>query len=188
MRTRLLPLLLVAALPAAGGAPDNDPERHHKMVFFAVLEGLYEDGVATEDVDAILSPDPETGYLENFVRGCPICDPACDAFRLYRGRPGFQEKKGEGTRNTFGKGLDAATREAILSRDPAKRFPAIEGLVRTWVARRLALLRLTEAEREGFTRAFEEMRKIGMSRIAGGAPAKMKSCALCDGATAACDG
>jgi hypothetical protein len=180
MRTRLLPLLLVGAIPAAGGGPEADPERFHKTVFFAVLEGLYEDGVATEDVDTILRRDPKTRYFENFVEGCPICDPARDAFQVYRGRPVWTYKTVP--RDTFGRGPDEATRAALWSEDPTKRFPAIEGLVRAWVGRRLAMQRLTDAERKDYARAFEEMRKEGMSRISGGAPSRMKACALCDGA------
>ena len=186
MRTRLLPLVLVAALPAVGGPPDDDPDLFHRTIFFAVLEGLYEDGVATEDVETILRPDAKTRYPEDFVRGCPICHPARDAFEVYRGRPMWRGSKTP--RDTFGRGLDEATREAIWSEDPETRFPAIEGLIRTWVGRRIAMLRLTEAERAGYARAFEDMRKRGMSAISGGAPAMMKRCAMCDGALSATGG
>ncbi len=180
MRTRLLPLFLLCAIPAVGGIPEADPGPFHKTVFFAVLEGLYEDGVATEDVEAILRIDAGTKRLANFVPGCPICNPARDAFEVYRARPKWRGYKG--LVDTLGRGLDKATRAAIRSEDPATQFPAIEGLVREWVGRRLATFRLTEAEREGYAQAFEEMRKQGMSAIDGGVPAAMKSCAICDGA------
>jgi len=180
MRTRLLPLLLLASFPAAGGAPEQDAWYVHRTVFFAVLEGLYEDGVATEDVEAILRMDPATRTYENFVTACPICGPARDAFLTYRVRPRWRGYKV--LDDTFGKGLDETTRTASWSEDPATRFDALEGLVRTWVARRLARERLTDAERQAYARAFEDMRKEGMSRIDGGAPKKLKRCAMCDGA------
>src|SRR4051794_38029157 len=60
-----------------------------KMVFFAVLEGLYEDGVANEAVDNIVgkTKDGKTEIRHTFVFQCPLCHPVYEAFRLYQHRP-----------------------------------------------------------------------------------------------------
>src|SRR5215475_5620678 len=63
-----------------------------QLVFFAVLEGLYRDGVTNTDVDLII-PSGDDGKskfdLEHFVYACPLCHPAYEAFRLYRHRDMF---------------------------------------------------------------------------------------------------
>ncbi|HEX6813984.1 MAG TPA: hypothetical protein VF384_20340 [Planctomycetota bacterium] len=42
-------------------------------IFFAVLEGLYGEGVASDDVDLLLRRDPATNGFAYFVPGCPLC-------------------------------------------------------------------------------------------------------------------
>ena len=72
---------------ASGGAKTESRENCRQMVFFAVLEGLYRDGVSSADVDVFLRKDKNEkgieGYI-HFVYGCSICMPALDAFRSYR--------------------------------------------------------------------------------------------------------
>src|SRR5437660_7208174 len=79
--------------------------RASQLVFFAVLEGPYRDGVSNEVVDSII---PGKGRFdpEHFVYACPICHPAFEAFRLYRQREDFYGLKAPV--NTFGPGLDHA--------------------------------------------------------------------------------
>ncbi|MFI5402595.1 MAG: hypothetical protein ACHQ1G_06625 [Planctomycetota bacterium] len=181
---KAIALALLAVLPASG-APDRRDDSYHRTIFFAVLEGLYEDGVATEDVELILRRDPGTRSLENFVYACPICNPARDAFEVYRSRPMWRYKL---TYDTFGKGLDAETHAALWGGDRAARLTAIEGLVRKWVGRRLALMRLSDEERSAYEHAFESMRKEGMSQLKDSALADEKRCAMCDGAFRAAGG
>src|SRR5947207_11898373 len=60
--------------------------RTSQLVFFAVLEGLYRDGVSNDDVDRIIPPGKngkDTFDPEHFVYACPLCHPAFEAFRLY---------------------------------------------------------------------------------------------------------
>src|SRR5215831_4354620 len=59
------PVLPVVAAPAVH---DDVTEG----IFFAVLEGCYQDGAATELVDAMRANDPKIGYPVNFVYACPI--------------------------------------------------------------------------------------------------------------------
>src|SRR5688572_9755879 len=92
-RNRLLIVLIVATVTATvvvlnmGGAaspPNSAPKmwpetRAGQLVFFAVLEGLYRDGVTNSDVDLIIPPgDGGRPRFDNeiFVYACPLCHPA----------------------------------------------------------------------------------------------------------------
>ena len=111
----MFPLILsIAALPfrpmgPALQQPDGADRKHladefDRMIFYAVLEGLYEDGVSNEAVDIVLLKDPTSGSYAHFVYGCPICAPTIDAFRMYRARPQFYSRKG--ITDTYGTGLE----------------------------------------------------------------------------------
>src|SRR5215467_14071305 len=53
--------------------------RASQLVFFAVLEGLYRDGVSNDIVDLIVPPnkDGQSRFdSEHFVYACPLCHPA----------------------------------------------------------------------------------------------------------------
>jgi hypothetical protein len=185
---RLARLMLVL-LPAACGAvlaaepekPQNEWEQwgafnpSYQMVFFAVLEGLYFDGVSNEAVDAII-PLHKDGYramTEHFVYACPLCAPVKDALNLYRARPPFANQKpirweetsdGRGKpiyRDTFGKGLDAETMAALKSDKKSVRLEALRALVQKWVQRRMELQRLTADEKKEWAAKFEKMSKDG---------------------------
>jgi hypothetical protein len=167
------------------------------LVFFAVLEGLYTDGVSNEDVDAILATDPKTKkprFEEHFVQQCPLCSPALDAFVLYRSRRDFSQQYKDGHwKNNFGTGLDANLSKKLHSDNKAERLEAIQKLVDTWVRRRLDSMRLTPEEQVAWTKALEDGRNQGMGRLkqlqAGGgknAYTDWKGCAICDGAAGAC--
>ncbi len=177
---------LSGAQPASAGEFDS----FHEELFFAVLEGLYRDGVDSALVDRVIEVDLESSYPKNFVQGCPICMPALDAFRLYRARPRFLSSK-VGS-DTFGPGLASAERGQLLGADPSQRRATIQTLIERWVTERMDRLRLDQAERARWRQALEERRKQGMATLEGlrdsGAAAyrDMKACPLCDGATGAC--
>ena len=57
-----------------------------KFIFYSVLEGLYEDGVSTEDVERILMKR-EKEYHFHFNFSCPVCMGSIWAFESYRNRP-----------------------------------------------------------------------------------------------------
>src|SRR6266496_3203022 len=96
----LIMLVSVLALGLAGaGTPSSNnaqtpwtQSRASQLVFFAVLEGLYRDGLSNETVDLIIPPG-ENGKgrfePEHFVYTCPLCHPAYEAFKLYRQREEF---------------------------------------------------------------------------------------------------
>jgi hypothetical protein len=160
-------------------------DAYSQAVFFAVLEGLYRDGVSSEVVSLALAGDPATGQSDHFVYACPLCTPAREAFRLYQRRPRFESLKMP--KSTFGPGLPAAVVERLQSPEKQQRLDALQGLIETWVARRLDSLRLTAAERSEWQEAMEARRKEGMEMLASmNAGASWKNCAICDASTRAC--
>lgn len=204
MRTQVSALVLAAfVVPAPTPAPapvptapqltiryPGDP-KYTPEIFFAVLEGLYRDGVPDRVVDAILAADPETGYPANFVYCCPICMPAYDALYVYRKRPKFPYRKIEC--DTFGEGLKPEVEAAICSSDQGVRQTAIRALVEGWLAQRMQALRLTPAEQQAWRDEMAKRKKEGLSYLeaykqAGwkGSVTTMKECAFCEAAAGAC--
>jgi hypothetical protein len=176
--------------------PDAEAGR---LIFFAVLEGLFRDGVTNEVVD-IVAPPPLGSLLPVeqmlFVPGCQICTPAQRAFALYRQRLDCglkQWQPGGGLRDTFGDGLPEEVVARLRDPDKEVRLAALQALVTRWVAEHMDRQRLTPAEREDLGRWMQEAAKIGMSTLAqmrADDPAigtDWKRCALCDGATGACE-
>ena len=138
-------LLTLASATVAGAAkfdsensdtPEKDFPFERRVIFFAVLEGLCETGVNSEDLKFILpNPDtmvdPEHPDQVNFVYACPICHPTFDALRTYHGRQKFYGQKGT-IYNTFGAGLDAKTQQDLRA-DPETCRLAIRMLIDGWV-------------------------------------------------------
>lgn len=207
---RALPFVLLCALfapffPAlsAQDATREDPVqtrwkgREQQLIFSAVLDGLYWDGVSNEVVDAICTMDEATGWPIHFVYSCPICMPALNACRTYRKRPEFFGQKSP--RSTFGNGLSEELKARILSEDLDVRLRAIEELILRWIDARLADLRLTPEESKHFERTLAGFREKGMATLeayrgsgwnADGPPnpyARMKECAFCNGAARAAE-
>jgi hypothetical protein len=188
-------------------------DKYQRAVFFAVVDGLYEDGVPTDVVEAILAVDSGHGGYVHFVHNCPNrC--VTWAFQLYRNRPVLYNNKpnpGEGSRvkrvDTFGPGLPDRMLRLLKSDMPEDRLAGIRELVECWVSRRLSALRLTEAEWEEFASTYEE-RRVYAERMFNllrkeATQAKLlkagvrfnnayidayvgKSCVVCEGTVAAC--
>jgi hypothetical protein len=184
-----LRLGIAGTAPAQNHAPDWPESRASQLVFFAVLEGLYHDGVSNDDVDIIIPPgtngQPQFDR-EYFVYACPLCHPAFEAFRLYRHRdPVFGLKARV---DTFGPGLDDSTRAQLRSPDAARRRGAVQGLINRWVAQRLDMMRFTASERADITREMDEGRRQGMKMLNQGPSASQSrtNCPICDGSFGAC--
>lgn len=160
-------------------------------VFFAVLEGCYEDGASTELVDAMRANDPKLGYPVNFVYSCPICMPVVSALDAYAARVKFRGSKVDA--NTFGEGVEPALAKRILGVDATDRRVAIETLVSRWIRRWLDARRFTDAERAAWAEEFAKGRKTGMEFLESvrrtfpdaGFDA-MKTCPACEAANGAC--
>ena len=203
---RALPLaVLLALFPASRDERAQEPDPsvnfqdgsrdysgpYAQHIFFAVLEGLYADGVSTGVVEKIVALDEHTHWPANFVYACPVCTPAYDAFRVYRSRPKFYGRKGDC--DTYGPGLPEDTIRRLTSEDVPVRQAAIQELVQGWIARRMEALRLSEKEREDWRAEMDKRRRQGMSLLElyrseglGGTYATMKACPLCEAASGAC--
>ena len=124
----------------------------HRLIFFAVLEGCYRDGVSNEAVDLILPKNPDTGGVvmeHNFVYSCPLCMPVIEALRTYRVRTRFFDKR---ARDTFGKGLPAEVMAKLAEPERKKRIPVLQALVSGWVKRRCASATSLPMSRVGMIR------------------------------------
>jgi hypothetical protein len=169
--------------------------RETRLIFYAVLEGLYEDGVAGEALDLIV-PDPQGMTIKdhpeqtNFVYACPLCMPAFDAFRLYAARSPFYGQKGTDY-NTFGPGLSDEMVERLKGA-PQERREVIQELMRKWVQTRLDGMALSDAERAGIEENLKEMKERGEETLKGFQEgrngefyaeeyADWKKCAICSG-------
>lgn len=162
-----------------------------KMVFFAVLEGLYEDGVSKEAVDNIVGMTKE-GKVEirhTFVFECPLCHPVYEAFRLYQQRPQFRDNG-----NAFGKGLDPMLDANLRNTALRTRQDALQTLVHRWVERRLTAMGLSTEQQKDWARRLEERSKQGndlLGKLRGTDPWYQLwgygFCAACRGCTDVCE-
>lgn len=201
MLTIKSPLLFAALTAAAAVTPVVEPaapaqdggiplsavtgiDDHYQLVFMAVLEGLYRDGVSTDVVDALLVEEQEDGFFSLFVLGCPICNPTLNAFLTYHNRPELVGLKPP--RDTLGEGLSDDLRARCLDDDLIARFGALGRLVESWVGKRLDLMRLNDDERAVWRLGFEERRKTGMASLeASPGFVSMETCTVCDAANRA---
>ena len=169
----------------------KDFDDNYRFIFYAVMEGCYEDGIATTNVDQILLMNTNAGYV-HFVYACPICTPTIHALEAYGSRPKhFANMKTRTT--TFGPGLNEEQIKKLYSDRPADRLEVINGLMQTWVSRRMTELRLSDAEKTQLKQNLEKMRQEGMKmlknfqngdpeRFKMSAFAEVQQCAVCNGA------
>lgn len=190
----LAALLLTADTPRTPPPPPWQDDPVCRMVFHAVLEGLYEDGVPDAVVDAVVPRDPKPGadlVKRSFVAQCPLCHPVYEAFAVYQKRPAFAGS----TRATFGKGLTADEVKALTADDSRTRLQALAPLVQRWVGRRLEAMRLTAEEKADWTAKLKDRSGQGraiLSRVQVTDPAYKDwslywGCAACNGVTKACE-
>ncbi|MEM7012644.1 MAG: hypothetical protein AAF585_14300 [Verrucomicrobiota bacterium] len=127
-----------------------------QFVFFAVLEGLYRDGIQNEVVDAIigeLADKEEDKVKTHFVFQCELCHATYEAFRVYRNRPVFMDTKGE---SAFGEGTDLKILSHLRSDDASDRVHALGRLVRPWISHRIEETRKTPEEKTAMKEQFQE--------------------------------
>ncbi len=163
-----------SAAPEAGSAESENDKKMSvvwrndplcQFVFFAVLEGLYRDGVQNEVVDLIIGePEKENGAKVKscFVFRCELCHATYEAFRTYRSRPIFQNTYGQ---STFGKGIDPSIITKLKSEEAGSRVYAMGGLVRPWITRRIEETRKTNEEKEVMKKEFERFATEGSKQL-----------------------
>lgn len=156
----ILALMLFADRAAAAESRFDETQR---FIFHSILEGLYEDGVSTEDVERILMRR-EDDYYFHFIYACPVCVASVWAFDAYRLRSAKLHCVKSGA-STFGFGLGKEIREALHSDDVKRRLTAINTLIGRWIDRRMDTLRLTKEERAELAEKLEEKRELGLARL-----------------------
>jgi hypothetical protein len=161
-----------------------------RMVFFAVLEGLYQDGVSSAAADSVVGKTKASAaeIKQTFVFQCPLCHPVYEAFRLYQQRPTFRDKG-----DTLGKGLEARLERDLRSKQLRTRQDALQACVHRWVERRLTQMRLSAEEKNDWARRLEERSQQGnalLTRLKGSDPWYRSwgygFCAACKGCTGVC--
>ncbi len=180
-------LALSWSLAAPARAADVNDVDFRKLVFFTVLEGLYELDLPDDVVDHILQVDPRSGHPYSFIQGCPVCTPVRDAFELYRRRPALGGAAARG----FGQAAPDQL-AALRSEDPMERTHAVGRLVQQVMARQLASGRWSAEERTALMQRFRQAAQQGDEQLrqlqAKGVTIyqAMWSCTICDGARNAC--
>jgi hypothetical protein len=199
------------AARAARGAGGWWSGEASQLVFFAVLEGLYEDGVSQEIVDKIVPPHvtPAGNLIDSakapivrdtnihFIYTCPLCHPTSEAFLLYAARQPFRGQK-VSEADTFGKtALPEATEKKLRSDKHAVRLEGLREAMDRWVGRRLDLMQLSVDERKVWEQKIKALRDQGnqaLTQFQNGSNgdyfknmyAGWKFCAACDGSAAGC--
>lgn len=177
-------LVLMLLLPARAETVSDD--QFQQFVFFAVLEGLYQQSLPDATVDRLLERDMQTGQPYLFVYACPICHPTYDALTLYRSRrPFLGDKAG---RRDFRAELAPALLVRLNSDDPAVRADAFGDMLAGFIARKVAASRWSSEEAAAWQQKFLEAKKEGESHLREYQAANnhtyrwMKSCSMCRGA------
>lgn len=170
----------------------------YQLVYFGVLEGLFQDGVKSREVDLILKQNEGGVAYEHFIYACPICMATMHALEFYRKRPrfyGIKDHSPPAKFRTFGPGLSKEIRVNLAHEDVKVRLATIHELVGGWVNARLEASDLTEEERDNLQVQLEAGRKRGMKMLesyknkgtetlATFAPGygELKECAVCNAA------
>jgi len=195
----LAAFFLRAPLSRAG-----DFDQGYRFIFYAVMEGCYEDGLSSNDVAQILLKNEKvksySTVYAHFIYACPVCMPTIHALEAYQSRPsafyGIKVSWGQEDTtkaSTFGPGLAGDLKEKLYSEKPEDQLAAINTLMQRWVSKRILLLRLTDKERADLQKTLEEMRKKGMgylkdweksnpSQYQMSAFKNVNQCAVCNGA------
>ena len=203
IRTLLFFLLsgLLVLLPESGKSQDEVRMDYfgegYQLVYFGVLEGLFQDGVKSKEVDLILKQTEDGIAYEHFIYACPICMATIHALELYRDRPrfyGIKDHAPPAKFRTFGKGLSEEVRVKLQDADSSVRLKAIHELVIRWVNARLESLELTEDQHQNLQAELKAGRERGMKMLRGyqknpeelafyaPAYADLKECAICNAA------
>ncbi len=130
----------------------------NRFVFFAVLEGLFEDALPEDAVKLILRQDK--GEYVHFIKGCPICTPAVEAFRAYASRSTFYfERKGEAYLDKSPADLEPILKEIHEKKDQGHYNTGLDKLMKRFIARRLAAIPQADRPR------WEAALKIGQEKM-----------------------
>jgi hypothetical protein len=187
MKVRLLLALapiLLAAPSLQQHAPPKDLEggsvEVDHFIFFAVLEGLFADGVGNDLATKVLERDEKIpGGHANFVYACPICRPTIEAFRAHLARREFEYgRKGDMIGPSK---VPAEISKALLEGSAEDRRAALQKLITKYIQARMDLLRLTAEERGIWNAVLENRRAMGTQTLKT-LKLPWKGCPSCEGA------
>ena len=167
--------IMVPRFSAALAAPDDDAEEEStvpsptagwfndpdcRLVFFATLEGLYEDGIPTAVVDLIIGTDSKLSnkVKHNFVFQCELCHAVYEAFVLYQRRQTFNGSKVD----TFKDGeVDPQLVKSLRSGNARTRVYAMGSLVQPWIKRKVLNLDMDDAGQRALMDRLHDLAKKG---------------------------
>lgn len=172
----------------------------YQFVFYAVLEGLYQDGATQEQVDQILMKQTDEHGYEHFVYSCPICTSVQLACELYSKRPTFRmykpdEQSHQITHATFGAGFSEQVKRGLYADDVSIRLETLHDLIAKWTSDRMARMNLSKTQRQDLIEAIAVGREQGIRALAQFKqdPAQLKryapgyttlqECVMCNGAS-----
>ncbi len=140
-----------------------------RFLYFAVLEGLWEDGAPADALRPLLAAP-----REHFVPKCPICTPVTQALLDYVNTTDIAVYGGRG------RGFPPDVELALRSRVRDERRRALESLVARCVERRFGRLRMDGPERAAMRALIDEGKRDGMAMME---PGFGDHCPSCAGAT-----
>ena len=181
MKQTILPsLALLAILSVSCGREDAPPQApterkltegdRTRFVYFAVLEGVWEEGADRPMLETLLH-DP----WKVFVPKCPICTPVMEACRSFvKDIPRIVVADASGT------GFPNEIKTGLKSPDRAAQLKAPESMVQRYVSRRFERTMMTPGEKTQMSNLLLMGKKAGMTM-------KEQSfgdfCPSCNGAT-----
>lgn len=146
--------------PAPSPTADWHKDADCRLVFFATLEGLYENGISNEVVDLVIGKQSKASnkVKHNFIFRCKLCHAVYEAFALYRGRPTFNGSMAD----TFGKGdVDPKVIEALKSDKASIRVYAMGSLVQPWIKKKLLDLKISDEQKVAFQQRLTKLVREG---------------------------
>jgi hypothetical protein len=176
-------MLALAALATAGVALEHEDlasreeqsskdvtlEASRRFLFFAVFEGLWEDGADPALIKGILGK-----RSEHFVENCPNCTPVAHAFSVYANSTDIDNLPSRGT------GLPKDLQDDLKSPNRPTRLKALEKLVDRYVSRRFEQSRMSDDETKKMRNRLQMGKKYAMGLL----PESFGDhCPSCSGAT-----
>jgi len=152
MKQTALALVAVAALFPAQAERKFTKGDQTRFVYFAVLEGLWEEGADRPALEALLK-DP----WKVFVPKCPNCMPVLDAIKTYlKDVPAMVYSE-------LGSGFPEEIKTGLQSADRSVKLKALEAMVQRYVQRRFDRTVMTPGEKTQMINMLLMAKKYGMT-------------------------
>ena len=159
---------LLLASCASPTTPLTEVDRG-RFLYFAVLEGLWEDGAPADALRPLLAAP-----REHFVPKCPLCTPVTQALQDYVNTTDIAVYGGRG------RGFPPEIERALRGAAREERRRGLESLVARYVDRRFERVRMSSGERFVMKALIDEGKQDGMSMME---PGFGQACPSCTGAT-----